>query len=341
MIDRRLAALLLVLAAGPARPDDGAAPAGKLAKDVDFSRPPNEVEAYNKVRFECTLDQGAKGATLRVDGRAYYPDGVALQVTVRYAKHRAAFGQGQAIVADRRFTLTLGPFPRALPEGELVVEAWFLLARQPDGVRERMTAEKYFSCTPPCRWDQRSATRVSVARAGAEGQAKAERAEKAQVERLLTGLVGAADAAETVLVAKQPPTPEAARAALATLEADLKAAAASWTEWRGGWQFLLFPRQAAEAEALGVQLLQVGRHQVAAAGTPVDGVPADRQAAFTEGARLRAEARERVEALRGFLAEAGTLDRQWKELNDAAQRKFDETQRAGGQAPGATPGNQR
>jgi hypothetical protein len=333
MTSRALAALALLALATPALADGETRP---LAAEVDFSKPPNKVEAYNKVRITCQPSESPDGRSFRVDGQAYYPDGVVIAIVLRHGKQTTPFARAQAVVSQRHISATLGPLKKTIPGGELVAEAWFVLSQQTASVVETMTKEKYFSCTPPCRWDQRSATRVTLPMGGADAQARDEALEKTELARLIDSLTAAATVAEGVLVSKERPTPAQAQAALDALRRDLDAASATWSTWRAARMFPLFPQRAADAESLAGSLWEVARRQAAAVGLTVAGLP-DAQAAFREGADMRAQTRARVDTLRGFLAETGTLDREWRAQNDAAQHKFDESQGAAPATP-ATPG---
>lgn len=333
---RTAALALALLAALPAaaRADGETRP---LADDVDFSRPPNEVEGYNKARITCEVVDGEGGKRFRVHGRAYYPDGVVFFVTLRHAKQREAFVRERAVVRDRTFSVELGPFARAIPGGELVAEAWFVLAQQPPAVARRLTDERYLSCTPPCRWDQRNATRVTVPLGGAEAQAQDERLEKEQLGRALEAVATALGLEEAVCLQAREgkATPAQAQAALTKLEVDLLAATAALSTWRQGRQLTLFPTRHAEVDGVAAAALEVGKLQAAVAGVTVAGV----EGAFERLATDRAELRRRLEALRGFVAEQGTLDREWREANDAARARFDESQQST-TPPAPSPGGQ-
>lgn len=324
-------ALGATLSTRTARADEETRP---LADDVDFSRPPQQVEGYNKARITCETEVRPEGRTFRVHGRAYYPDGVMFVITLRYWKHTQPFVRARATVRDRTFSADLGPFAKALPGGEVVAEAWFVLAQQTPEVKKRLADEKYFSCTPPCRWDQRSATRASVALGGAAAQATDEGLEKDQLRRAVDAVLAAFRVEEAVcLEARQgKATPEEVEAALSRLDADLGAAAAQLAAWRDGRAVLLFPGRLGEVDALGSAAATAGQLHAVIGGVKLEGVEGG-QVAFEQLARALADLRERGDALRGFLAEEGSLDREWQRLNDAAKTRWAESQQ---EAPAGT-----
>jgi hypothetical protein len=323
----RAAAVALALTMGLASAASADGETRPLADDVDFSKPPNEVEGYNKARITCEPVDSPEGKRFRIHGRAYYPDGVVFVVTLRHAKHVQAFSRARATVRDRTFSVDFGPYAKALPGGDLVAEAWFVLAQQPPAVATRLAEERYFSCTPPCRWDQRNATRVTVPLGGAEAQARDERAEKEQLGRALDALATALEVEGAVCLAAR--TGEATRAqaevALAKLASDLPAAVAPLATWREGRQLTLFPARHGEVDALVTAMHEVGRLHATVAGVPIPGLEGG-QPGFERLTREHAELQRRLEALRGFLAEEGSLDRAWREANDAAQARFNESE---------------
>lgn len=321
----RALALVLVasLTASSARADEETRP---LAADVDFSKPPNQVEGYNKARITCTTELRPEGRVFRVHGRAYYPDGVVFMITLRYWKQVAPFIRARAEVKDRTFTAELGPFSKVIPGGEVVAEAWFVLGQQPKPIQKKLVDEKYMSCSPPCHFDKRNATRVSVSLGGQAAQEQDERTEKEQLGRAVDAVTLALRACEQVcLGVRQGKTkPEDAAAALAQLQTDLGSATAPLLAWRSGRQLVLFPERHADVDALNGDALDAGRRHAAVAGAQVEGLPVG-GAGFEELTRALRQVRERSDVLKGFLAEQGTLDREWSKLNQDARAKWDES----------------
>ncbi|RMG07346.1 MAG: hypothetical protein D6731_23955 [Planctomycetota bacterium] len=123
--------------------------AQSMPERVDFSKPPSEVEAYNKVRFAVRGERTAKGLVLTVEGEAYYPDGAVIKIALRYWKQTRYLTSWKVKVEDRQFRATLRPVPRRLPGGALTVEAWFALAEQTPETKRAMKDGGYFSCSPP------------------------------------------------------------------------------------------------------------------------------------------------------------------------------------------------
>lgn len=313
-------AFSIALIASPARAD-GTRP---LAPDVDFSRPPAQVEGYNKARITCETDVRPAGRFFRITGKAYYPDGVTFTVTLRYWKHAEPFARGRAQVRERAFSLELGPYTKIIPGGEIVAEAWFQLTSQPKAMQKRLVDEKYMSCTPPCHFDRYNATRVNVSMGGLEAQRADEKLEKEQLVRGLDAITQAFGACEQVCLAarQNKGTKEQAAAALTRLEADLKAAADQIAAWRVTRQFLLFPSRFNATESLAAMSLDAGRLHAIVAGVKVEG--ASGSGAFDTLARTLPELKEKGESLRGFTVEVGSLDREWEKLNNDARAKWDE-----------------
>lgn len=345
---------------------------GELKEKVDFSKPPAEVENYNKYRFKVEGLQGAPvapdlttnnyykrlkerlaelqqrsgsdadtearkvkermevlekavvpttGLTLSVEGEAYYPDGVVLQVGVRYWKHMNCFYQERAIVKDRRFSCKLGPFERKLPRGKLTVDVYFLLEKQPIPVRRAMEEGRFFSCSPPCRFDRFNVTHVDYDLGGDKGQEKAEADEKGELKTTVEALVGARELAyETFAqVRKQAKSAEDAKAALTRLDQDVHAALELLSLWAEEQQFALFPEDVARIESFGMRSLVEGQLHASVAGviglqvagaTRVNGT--GRATTFQQYSVTREEVESQLHTIRGFLAEVGTLDRRWK-----------------------------
>jgi hypothetical protein len=343
MTTRPLAGLVLIalLGASPARADGETRP---LAADIDFSKPPNQIEGYNKARITCTTEVRPEGRVFRVHGRAYYPDGVVFLVNLRYWKHGAPFIRARVEVKDRTFSAELGPFAKPIPGGELVAEAWFILGQQPKAIQKKLVDEKYMSCSPPCHFDRRNATRTTVDLGGQAAQEQDEKVEKEHVGRAVDAIALALRACEQVClgVRQSKGKPEDAATALGQLQADVAAATGPITTWRMSRQFVLFPERFADVDALAAKALETGRLHAAVAGAKVEGLQSG-GAAFSELATTLRETRERTDALKGFVAEQGTLDREWKKLNDDARTRWDEAQAEGApekttSTPPARPG---
>jgi hypothetical protein len=300
---------------------------GHLAKTVDFSKPPAKVEGYNKVRFTVTGEQTPQGLILHVSGQAYYPDGVRLHVLTRYWKSKRYLNRKTPVVKDRAFSVDIGPFPKDIPHGELTVEGWFTLAKQPARVKKAFMDGKFNSCMPPCRFDRLNVTRTAYAMGGAEGQAQSERDEKAKLDEGLRAVLAARSVAELAIneVRKKKSSSEIAKKAVTKLEADLKAALEPLNSWAQGRLFVLFSEEhgklrglvhAAQVEAqlhaavAGVKWVVEGGPRVSTASGRVD--------PFTRYGRARVEMEKQVEGLKGFLAESGSLDKLWEEVGKEA-----------------------
>ena len=84
-----------------------------------------------------------------------------MRFTVRYWKQVQALNQRHAKVKDQAFSVTLGPLPKEIPEGALTVEAFFDLSKQPKAALRALEAGKFFSCTPPCKFDRFNVSRTT------------------------------------------------------------------------------------------------------------------------------------------------------------------------------------
>jgi hypothetical protein len=306
----------------------GVACGQEVPAKVDFSKPPNKVEGYNKARFKVEPWQdGDKGLVLRVSGQAYYPDGVVFAVAVRYWRQTTFLTQKHAKVKGRAFSVDLGPLPKTIPEGALTVEAWFALAKQPKAARRAMEEGKFFSCSPPCQYDRLNVTRTDHVMGGAEGQARAEKAEKKVLSDGLQAVLAARSVAEKPLLeARTKMTPGLAKAALVQLEEDLDAALEPGRAWRNKRQFVLFAEQASALQGLAYACRVEARCHAAVSGVKglqieAAGGGSGRVDPFNRYAGARQDAVARVDAFKGFLAEEKSVDRLWHELGEQAKAK--------------------
>jgi hypothetical protein len=341
-VTSRCLVLIAALAAAPASAQDPRAPKpkgddpwvqtgeGAWADGVDFGKPPGEVEGYNKVRFQVKTRRAEAGLALDLAGQAYYPDGVKLLVEVRHARILEPFHREWLEVKDRAFAGELGPF-KPLPGGALAVEVRFLLRRQAPDVLEAMQAGSYFTCSPPCRYDHVSLVRVEHDLGGAKAQAAAERLEKQVLEASLQRALDARAAASRALRALRGGAPSGlqakAEAALAALEEDLSGALADHTVWAKGRELLLFPQEGADLGTLLRALRVEGQLLAVVAGAALDvrgGPRIDATGRVTPTTRLQASrdaADAQALALRGFLAEEGSLERRWTDHLERVKRK--------------------
>jgi hypothetical protein len=324
VIQRSLLTPLIVLSLAGAAQAQG----GEVAAKVDFSKPPNQVEGYNKARFKVEAwNDPQKGLILRVSGQAYYPDGIVFSVAVRYWKQTRFLSQKTAKVKGQAFTVDLGPLPKTIPEGALTVEAWFALAKQSKAAHQAMKEGKYFSCSPPCRYDRLNVSRTDHVRGGAEGQARAEKAEKKVLSAGLDGVLAARLVAEKPLVvARTKNKPKVAKAALVQLEEDLDAGLEPGRAWRNARQFVLFPEQASALSGIAYACRVEARCHAAVSGVKGLQIEGDakgsgRVDAFKRYSNARQDVLERVEAFKGFLAEENSVDRLWNDLGKEAQAK--------------------
>ncbi|RMG07345.1 MAG: hypothetical protein D6731_23950 [Planctomycetota bacterium] len=155
--------------------------------------------------------------------------------------------------------------------------------------------------------------------------------------KTLAALLAARTSAEAVFgrVRRKEASRKAAEEALSGLESDVAAALEPLGTWAEGRTFLLFPAEASSVQALAQDILVEGRLHAAVCGVEVqvDGGPRVRTAgghagAFTRYAAQRGEVAARVEELKGFLAEEGTLDRRWRELGERMKRQAAEREAA-------------
>jgi hypothetical protein len=322
----RVLTLLALLGALPLSPA-AAQEEAHIAETVDFSKPPAKVEGYNKVRFTVSGEQTPKGLILHVSGQAYYPDGIRLSILTRYWKSTKYLNRKTPVVKDRAFSVDIGPLPKSIPGGELTVEGWFVLSKQAARVKKAFMDGKYNSCTPPCRFDRLNVTRTPHVMRGPEGQAQAESAEKGKLDEALRAVLAARRVAEMTIndVRKEKTSSEIAKKAMEQLDTDLKAAVEPLNSWTQEQLFVLFPGHHSNLRGLVHSALVEVQLHAAVAGVKlvVEGGPRVKTASgrvdpFTRYGRAKVEIETKIEDLKGFLAESGSLDRLWKEAGELA-----------------------
>lgn len=341
----RALAFALVLAAlaptragaeDPPKAKDDSHEKGVLTEDVDFSKPPHLVEAYNKARIKAKAirDPRTQALTVEVTGKAYYPDGVQFLVDARYWKQKQPFYSTHATVKDKAFTVTLGPFDKAIPGGKLSIEAWFIAADQTPDSRDKLTKGNYFHCSPPCHYDRKNVTRdwVETGSPPEVAQQQDEAVEKKEIAKAREALLDASKVAGKVFdaVRTKEKTVKDAEAAFAQLDEDRKAALDAFAKWKLGRQFLLFPDAEGALERLAQWVKDTGRAQAAVAGVSVKGV--DPNTAFSAYTRASGELSKVADELKSFLDEKDSLDKAWDDLGKGAKERNQQpgTSKAGG-----------
>ncbi|MBI3722909.1 hypothetical protein HY251_02980 [bacterium] len=318
-------ALALVLAPARAGADEPAAtkPHADPAKAIDFSKHPRELECWDKTRIAVTRSVDARGAlTIKVSGAAYYPDGTTYVVAVRHAKQEAYFGKVTARVSAHAFQATVGSFSQSVPRGELVVDAWFVYESQTDAVKKVLdegdgvlVKGSYFHCpNGGCKYDRKNFTKAVVDHGGAAGQAADEAAEKDAVALARTTLIDARKAARRVLdgVERGEKSPREGKERLDRLERDTKDALETFARWREKRVFLLFPGDASNVSALADAIVLEARLRAASVGLEIPSL--DAKAAGEQLAAAQGKVGDLSDTLKGFLDEAGSLDKAWNEI---------------------------
>jgi hypothetical protein len=302
----------------PAAPQGCSCSGVVLHRSIPAQKLPSEVEGQNKIHVRLNPVKDPKtGAlvTMEVLGKAIYPDGVTLYVRARHRKSAESFTSTRAVVRQGLFMATLGPLTKAIPGGGLVVEVWFVAAQQTKEIQARLIGEHWYHSTPPCIHDTCNYYWLPYSMGGCDAEDQAEKDEKAAIESARNDLASArsvAEAAFRATIAKEKTVPDAARA-LAKLTGDLEAVRSVFNAWVATRQFLLFPRPASKLKLLSGLISDEARANAVLAGVAVEGISADKAPSIAQSAGP--EATRINDELKGFVAEAGSLDKQWDEAH--------------------------
>ncbi len=285
---------------------------GSITDQVDFSKPPNEIEGQNKLVVAIQPVKTDKGLTIEVSGVAYYPDGVLLNIAIRHRKLRTHFEEKRVAVKDHVFGGTLGPFAKPIPPGGLVVEAIFILGLQPPQIAKKLKDDNYMHCNPPCKHDSGNLRAASYSLGTTQEEQAAEKAEKEVIAEARKGLFDAYKACGELIgkIESKQTEPSGATADLDRLDKDLEAVSAAYNAWRTGRQFQLFSDRTVQLKNLKASIRSALRSRAVLAGVTLADVPAGK------AADMRASAEKDLtrigDDLKGFLDEADSLSKAYQ-----------------------------